>query len=81
MVGVLGQTTSMASLKSPIAKSNWHIKANTQASVEARLKAIGECLILSGAELHTEDQGSWAAVHVAAKSYSLGTIRWMLSVN
>ena len=49
--------------------------------VEVRLKAIAECLIFSGADLTANEQSSWSYVHIASKSFSLDTIRWMLAIN
>ena len=48
---------------------------------EKRLKACGEILIYSGADLSAQEQSNWSFVHVASKSYSADTIKWMISVN
>ena len=78
---MLGNSLSPTQLKTPVMKQNWHLKAASQATIDVRLKAICECLILSGAGLDIQDSGGWGAVHVASKSFNLNTIRWMLSVN
>lgn len=49
--------------------------------IDIRLKAIGENLIFSGADLTAIEQSSWSYVHMASKSFNLDTLRWMLSIN
>ena len=49
--------------------------------IDVRLKAIAENLIFSGADLNAMEQSSWSYVHMASKSFSLDTLRWMLSIN
>jgi hypothetical protein len=48
---------------------------------DTRLKAIAEALIFAGADVNAFDNLNWAPVHLASKSKSLATIRWMVSVN
>ena len=48
---------------------------------ELRLKAIGEQLIMAGADLSAQEQTNWSYVHLASKSFSHDTIRWMLAIN
>ena len=38
-------------------------------------------MIFSGADLTATEQASWSYVHMASKSFSLDTLRWMLSIN
>eukprot|EP00353_Schmidingerella_taraikaensis_P008869 CAMPEP_0185587822 /NCGR_PEP_ID=MMETSP0434-20130131/50682_1 /TAXON_ID=626734 ORGANISM="Favella taraikaensis, Strain Fe Narragansett Bay" /NCGR_SAMPLE_ID=MMETSP0434 /ASSEMBLY_ACC=CAM_ASM_000379 /LENGTH=142 /DNA_ID=CAMNT_0028210021 /DNA_START=839 /DNA_END=1267 /DNA_ORIENTATION=- len=48
---------------------------------ELRLKAIGEQMIMAGADLTAQEQTNWSYVHLASKSFSHDTIRWMLAIN
>ena len=36
---------------------------------------------MSGADLTAQEQASWSYVHIASKSFSSDTLRWMLATN
>lgn len=83
----------MIGMKNQLSRAYLKMAANTklaakikcsdlmQTQIESRLKAIGECLIMAGADLTAPEQSCWSYVHIASKSFSLNTIRWILSIN
>jgi len=48
---------------------------------ETRLKAIGEILVLSGANPNERDEAHWAPVHLATKCSTTAVIKWLSSLN
>ena len=76
----LSQQKLMLSPKTKVAAKIKHSDP-LSIQVELRLKAIGECLIFSGTDLTASEQSGWSFVHIASKSFSMATVRWMMSVN